>query len=90
MAKIAIAEETAYVIRCYLPEDDLDEDPPLYYESPNSWETSPYQATIFRSFETAETHMVAAHHFNGDDGTYMDIVPLVGEMRRFEKYLASE
>lgn len=88
MAKIEINEETSYVIRCYLPEDDLEEEPPLYYQSPNHWEMSPYDATIFRSFDVAEIHMIAAHNFNGDDGSVMDISPLYGEIRQFERFLA--
>ncbi|AKF13552.1 hypothetical protein PHIN3_289 [Sinorhizobium phage phiN3] len=81
MAKLKFEEDTLYIIRSKL-EDDTDDDIFIYYESPNAWSVMLSTATIFRTYEIAEEHLVAAYNYNGKDGSITDIVPLRGEVAR--------
>ncbi len=85
MAYIQFDESTLYIIRTIIPDDE--QDIPLYYESPAEWHASPFMATIFRSYDTAETHLNAAYAVSGGDGEITDIVPMLGEIRKFKEKL---
>lgn len=85
MAKVRFDEATLYIIRSRY-EDDPDEDNAyVYYQSPISWTLSPTMATIFRSYDTAEEHMVAAYNQLGTDGAVTEIAPLRGELTRVKQ-----
>lgn len=83
MAVIQFDESTLYIIRTFIPDDESDI--PLYYESPMEWHASPFMATIFRSYDTAETHLNAAYAATGGDGEITDIVPMLGEIKRHKE-----
>lgn len=89
MSRLRFDETTLYIIRSKLQDDD-DSDIYIYYEAANAWTTMPHMATIFRSYDTAEDHLVAAYQVNGDDGSITDIVPLRGELVRLRQEQGEE
>lgn len=79
MVKVSLDEVTLYIIRSAIPMDDGTIGT-CYYESPMSWNSLPEFATIFRSYDIAEEHMITSYRVNGSDGEFTEIVPLFGEL----------
>ena len=77
MGTIRFDETTLWILQSFGEHNQIM----FYYQTPFEWTTKPSEATMFRSFDIAEMHMISCAQTHEDNATY-DVVPFKGTLMR--------